>query len=63
MIISGVINVGGYGASHKYTSSEYDTPEECIADIRVSLALVKEPRVDGYLRRVFADATGDRTEP
>jgi len=56
MIIGGTINLGGY-ASRKYQSNELDTPEECIADLRVPLLLIREPRVDAYLRRVFADNT------
>jgi len=56
MIIGGTINVGGY-ANRKYQSNELDTAEECIADIRVPLLLIREPRVDVYLRRVFADNT------
>lgn len=55
MIISGTINVGGYGANHKYQSNELDTAEACIEDIRVPLLIIREPRVDAYLRRVFKD--------
>lgn len=52
MIIGGTINLGGY-ANRKFESNELQTPEECIEDIHVSLLLIREPRVDGYIRRVF----------
>ena len=57
MIIGGTINVGGYGANRKYQSNKHDTPEACIADLRVPLLMIREPRVDAYLRRVFAGET------
>jgi len=56
MIIGGTINLGGY-ANHKYRSNEYDTPEACIDDLRVELLMIREPRVDAYLRRVFVGET------
>ena len=59
MIIGGTVNLGGY-AKRKYESSEYTNAADCIDDIRVSLLLVREPRVDAYLRRVFVDDDGDR---
>ena len=53
MIIGGTINIGGYGTKHKFVSNEFDTPEECIEDIRVSLLLVREPRITDYVKRNF----------
>lgn len=61
MIIGGTINLGGC-ANRKYQSNELDTPEDCIADLRVPLLMIQEPRVDAYLRRVFAGET-ERQEP
>jgi len=52
MIVGGTINIGGY-AKHGFESNEFENPEKCIEDIRVSLLLIREPRVDGYIRRVF----------
>lgn len=52
MIIGGTINLGGC-AKHRFESNELKTAEECINDIRVPLLLIREPRVDDYLRRVF----------
>lgn len=52
MIIGGTVNLGGC-ANHAYHSSDYDNPEDCVDDIKVALLLVREPRVDDYLRRVF----------
>lgn len=52
MIIGGTINLGGY-ANRKFESNELQTPEECIEDVRVSLLLVREPRVTDYVRRIF----------
>ena len=52
MIIGGTVNLGGY-AKRGFESNEFDTPEECIEDIRVPLLLVREPRVTDYVKRVF----------
>lgn len=54
MIIGGTINLGGC-AKHRFESNELKTAEECIEDIRVPLLLIREPRVDDYLRRVFKE--------
>ena len=52
MIIGGTINLGGY-AKRGFESNEFENPEECIEDIRVSLLLIREPRVTDYVKRVF----------
>ena len=52
MIIGGTVNLGGY-AKHRFESNDFQNPEECIEDVRVSLLLIREPRVDGYVKRVF----------
>ena len=52
MIIGGTINIGGY-AKRGFESNEFENPEECIEDIRVSLLLIREPRVTDYVKRVF----------
>ena len=52
MIIGGTVNLGGY-AKREFESNELSSAEECIEDVRVSLLLIREPRVADYLRRVF----------
>ena len=52
MIIGGTVNLGGY-AKRGFESNEFENPEECIKDLRVSLLLVREPRVTDYVKRVF----------
>ena len=52
MIIGGTVNLGGY-VNRKFESNVFDTPEECIADVRVSLLLIRDPRVDSYVKKVF----------
>ena len=52
MIIGGTVNLGGY-AKHRFESNDLGTAEECVEDIRVPLLLIREPRVDDYVKRVF----------
>ena len=52
MIIGGTINIGGC-AKRRFESNEFQKPEECIEDIRVSLLLIREPMVTDYVKRVF----------
>jgi len=51
MIIGGTINLGGC-ANRRYKSNEFNTPDECIEEIRVPLLLIREPRVTDYIKRV-----------
>ena len=52
MIIGGTVNLGGY-AKRGFESNEFEKPDECIADVRVSLSMIREPRVDDYVKKVF----------